>query len=80
MKQLVDAYLAGQAPVMVMLFHSTSLVAGQSPYVKTAARLEEFFADLAEVFDYCLNQRGMRPETLSGFAESDSPSPAIAVN
>ncbi|WP_339909752.1 polysaccharide deacetylase family protein [Symmachiella dynata] len=78
MKQLIDAYLAGGAPVMVMLFHSTSLVAGQSPYVKTAERLEEFFADLAEVFEYCLTQRGMVPATLSGFAEQYTQSPSMA--
>jgi hypothetical protein len=75
MKQLVDAYLAGGAPVMVMLFHSMSLVAGQSPYVKTAARLEEFFADLDEVFEYCLHRRGMAPATLSGFAQRYTLSP-----
>ena len=80
MRQLVNAYLAQNAPVMVMLFHSTSLVAGQSPYVKTAERLEQFFADLAEVFEYCLAQRGMVPATLSGFADeyarADAPATA----
>lgn len=72
MKQLVDAYLAQSAPVMVMLFHSTSLVPGYSPYVQTEARLDRFYADLEETFDYCINQRAMQPATMSGYASTYS--------
>jgi len=70
MRRLVNAYLAQKAPVMVMLFHSTSLVVGESPYVKTPQRLEEFYADLRAVFEYCLHQKNMTPATMSGFAET----------
>lgn len=77
MTQLVDAYLAQQAPVMVMLFHSTSLTPGNSPYVSDAGRLEQFYADLAEVFEVCLHRRGMTPATLSGFAAQYTSLPAV---
>lgn len=72
MKQLVNAYLAGGAPVMVMLFHSTSLVPGFSPYVKTAERLERYYNDLRAILEYCLRQRNMLPTTLSEFAATYS--------
>ncbi len=69
MIQLVDAMLAQQAPVAVLMFHSSSLVPGLSPYVTTAARLERFLSDLAGVFEHCLATRGMQSATLGALAE-----------
>ncbi len=70
MKQLVDAYLAGSCPCMVMMLHSASFVPGLSPYVPDESRLEEFYRDMCETFEYCLQQCGMVGDTLSGFADS----------
>ncbi|MFH1919984.1 MAG: polysaccharide deacetylase family protein [Planctomycetota bacterium] len=73
MKQLVDAYLAQQAPAIVMMFHSSSLVPGYSPYVKTQDKLEGFHRRLEETFDYCLGQCGMAASPLAELAASFAP-------
>jgi hypothetical protein len=70
MKALVNAFLGQRATCMVLMFHSSSLVAGLSPYVKSAGRLEEFYADLESIFNYCIHVKGMTPETLTGFART----------
>jgi len=72
LRQLVDACLARNAPVMVMMFHSTSLVPGYSPYVKSIEKLEAFYRRLEQTFEYCLGQAGLAPATLGEFAESFS--------
>lgn len=68
MARLVDNYLARDAPVMVLMFHSSSLMPGGSPYVPTPSRLEEFYQRLRKIFHHCLNVRRMRTSTLSDFA------------
>jgi len=68
MNQLADMYVANDAPCLVMLFHSSSLMAGCSPYVKDEAGLERFLANLRNTFDYCLGKLGMTADTLTGFA------------
>jgi len=61
---LADAYLAQGASALVLMFHSSSLMVGGSPYVPTCSRLEELFDDLTSIFEYCLRQRGMHARTL----------------
>jgi hypothetical protein len=82
MQMLVDAYLAEHAVCMVMMFHSSSLVPGGSPYVRDEADLRGFFATLREVFQYCCRERGMKPYGLTEFARSYSkatcPAPLLA--
>ena len=73
MKQLADAFLAQNAPAVVMMFHSTSLTPGLSPYVKTEQDLDRFHQNLEATFEHCLNRRGMKTDTLSGFAASCLP-------
>ena len=73
MKQLVDAYLAQQAPAMVMMFHSSSLVPGYSPYVKTEEDLRRFESRLGELFAFCVEQREMSATSLTEFATSSAP-------
>ncbi len=70
MGQLVDAYLAQQAPVLVMMLHSSSLWPGCSPYVGDARALDGFFGRMMEVFESCLVVRGMVSATLSECATS----------
>jgi hypothetical protein len=69
MRMLVDAYLAQGANCMAMMLHSSSLVAGGSPYIRDGADLRCLFATLREVFDYCCRKRGMKPYGLSEFAK-----------
>lgn len=68
MRQLIDAYRRQQAPVMVLLFHSTSLMPGFSPYVRESSHLEEFFNRLEKTFEYSLDTCKMEPVTLTSFA------------
>ncbi|HUT89231.1 MAG TPA: polysaccharide deacetylase family protein [Thermoguttaceae bacterium] len=67
MRQLVDAYAAQGAPAMVMMFHSSSLVAGQSPYVANDDELERFYGCLDQTFEYCQADREMVSSILSAF-------------
>src|SRR5207244_2420441 len=59
MTRLLDVLLVQDAPCAVLMFHSSSLVPGLSPYVGDAHRLERFYHDLEEVFDYCCGTWGM---------------------
>lgn len=70
MCRLVDSYLDQGAPCVVMLFHSSSLVPGLSPYVPDEEALERFHADLDAVFHHCRVRRGMTAPTLTEFARS----------
>ena len=70
LKTLARVYAAAESPCIVMMFHSSSLVAGFSPYVPTERSLTNFLGVIDEVVDYCLSTLGMVPNTLSGFAES----------
>jgi hypothetical protein len=72
MKQLVDAYLAQGAPAMVLMFHSTSLLPGLSPYVKTEDDLKAFYRRVDETFAYCLREQAMATATVTAFAEDFS--------
>lgn len=66
MVHLLRNSLAQQATCLVMLFHSSSLIAGGSPYVPDRAALDEFFARLRHVFEFWC--RASRPTpTLTGF-------------
>ena len=70
LKQLVDSYVARSAPAMVLMFHSSSLQPGTSPYVQTEGDLQEFLGRIDETIEYCLERHGMSPATLSEFAAS----------
>lgn len=68
LSRLARAYLANGAPCMVMMFHSSSLLPGSTPYVTTERELEAFFATLRATLEYCIDELGMQPATLGGFA------------
>jgi hypothetical protein len=70
MKQLAEAYLRQQAPAIVLMFHSSSLMPGYSPYVRTPADLERFYRRLESVFEYCMIHRSMTNSPLSEFARA----------
>lgn len=70
MKRLIDVYLAQGASCMVMTLHSSSLVAGFSPYVRDAAELARLYADLESILHYALVERRMSAHTLERFAQN----------
>ncbi len=68
MKSLVDALLAQNAPCAVLMLHSSSLIVGTSPYVRTPDDLERLYRRLDEVFTYCCKHCEMNAPTLTRFA------------
>lgn len=76
--RLADNYLRRQAPALVLMFHSSSLMPGGSPYVPDAASVDRFLDRLAALFEYCLRVRGLATDTMSGFASKWLPLPATA--
>tara|TARA_R110002049_G_scaffold285698_2_gene466856 strand:+ start:79685 stop:80686 length:1002 start_codon:yes stop_codon:yes gene_type:complete len=65
MKKLIHACLDRTHPVLVLMFHSSSLVPGFSPYVKSEDELNQFLDRLEEVFRFCTQHHFMRASTLS---------------
>jgi len=56
-------------PAAVFMIHSSELVAGKSPYVKTPEALERVYQNIEALFAYCA-QRGILGITASDFARS----------
>lgn len=67
-RQLIDAAMRDGVNVLVLMFHSSSLLPGYSPYVKTEADLEGFYRWLDDIFSYCRCQKGCQYETLTSAA------------
>lgn len=70
MNRLVDRYVELGIPSLVMMFHSSSLLPGASPYVPDAAARDEFLNRLRIVFQYALQQRRLTASTLTDFADT----------
>jgi hypothetical protein len=67
-KQLINAAIEEKATVLVLMFHSSSLLPSFSPYVRTAAELESFYGRLDEIFTHCLEANNCQSATLTEFA------------
>lgn len=67
---LAESYARNRTPCMVLMFHSSSLMPGQTPYVRSMDDLERFLDNLRKTFAHCLGTLGMRPATLTGFAQA----------
>lgn len=59
----IDIALDDQLPILVFSFHSPSLAAGFTPYVKTEADVEGLYDWFTKVYAY-LDQRGVRPTSV----------------
>lgn len=68
MKRLADAYFAVGAPALVMMFHSSSLMANCSPYVPTPMASHRFHTNMHEVFAYWGEKGKTATSTLTEFA------------
>ena len=76
--KLVDNCLVRNAPAMVLMFHSSSLMPGGSPYVPDTTALERLLERLEDVFEYCRQRQEVDCDTMSGFASRWSLLPSSA--
>jgi len=65
---LIDACLKRQSECLVLMFHSSSLMPGFSPYVPDAPALDRFYERLERCFEYCLGKHAMSALTLTDFS------------
>jgi len=69
MKQLADHVLTRlQIPVINIMFHSSEICPGASPYNTTEQDVKEFFVRLETIFSYLMPQKKLHSVTLSEFA------------
>ncbi len=68
LQRLVDLAAETSMSCIVLMFHSSSLLSGASPYVKTVAELEEFYNRLNTFFRHALQNRGLATTTASELA------------
>ena len=68
-RSLASALVARGVPTLNMLFHSSELVPGGSPYNKTAEDVDGFFARLESVFEHVMKRLEARGVT---YAEAAS--------
>ena len=69
-KALASALVARGVPTLNMLFHSSELVPGGSPYNRTDADVDRFFERLERVFEHIVTRIGARGVTYRECAES----------
>ena len=67
-KGLIDAAIQDGVDTLVLMFHSSSLLPGFSPYVRKEADLERFYATLDAVIKHCFEEQHCQSVTLSGAA------------
>lgn len=65
----IDCALEAGLPILTFSFHSPSLAAGHTPYVRDAADLEKFYIWWEEVFSH-LARRGVMPVTVAEIAKA----------
>jgi hypothetical protein len=68
MNRLVDRLLEQGSPAVVMMFHSSSLLPGESPYVRTEKDLSAFLGRIEATCANCLERQEMVGATLSEFS------------
>lgn len=73
---LARAWAGLGLPALVMMFHSSSLLPGATPYVRNEAELARFLDTIRQVLLTCLGELGMVPATLTAFARDYSAAPA----
>lgn len=77
---LANALAASGVPTLNMLFHSSELVPGGSPYHQDAASVDHFFEKLERVFHHIMKTMGARGVTYRECAEALGPAPSIAAS
>ncbi len=69
MCKLMDASVSQGNECLMLMFHSSSLVPGNTPYVRDERGLVEFYDRLRAVFSHCAKLKLHAP-TVTGYAES----------
>jgi hypothetical protein len=59
----IDIAVDDNLPLLVLSFHSPSLLPGSTPYVRTEDDLDRLYDWWRQIYDY-LAQRGVRPTTV----------------
>ena len=67
MKRLSRVFVKKNKPILVMMFHSTSILPGKSPYVRTAADLKVFYKKLDNYIAYAKDELKLKNCTLSEY-------------
>lgn len=70
---LADALVRRGIPTLNMLFHSSELLPGGSPYARDAAAVDRFFAALEQLFEHFVGRLSAQPMTLAEFAARHRP-------
>ncbi|WP_271438986.1 polysaccharide deacetylase family protein [Pontixanthobacter luteolus] len=65
----IDIAIDDQLPVLVLSFHSPSLVPGHTPYVRTEDDLDELYEWWRRIYAY-LDQRGVKSTTVAEIMQS----------
>lgn len=65
LKRLIDACFVDGLTTLVLMLHSSSLVAGLSPYAASRDQLEAFYTRLSGALEYAVSQYGYAPVTLT---------------
>lgn len=79
--RLVDALLARGQRVLALSLHSSSLVAGRNPYVRSRAELHAFYDALSAILDMLAGRHGVQfagALDLPGMLAPDRPAPRPA--
>jgi hypothetical protein len=67
MKALARDLAVRREPVLNVIFHSSEAIVGGSPYNRTQAELDGFFARLDTFLAFATRELGARPATFSEF-------------
>jgi hypothetical protein len=68
MIRLCEIMLEKRVPVLNMMFHSSELMPGASPYIQTAGEADEMMKKVEAALNYLVDRRGVQPVTLAEFA------------
>ncbi|OYP33017.1 hypothetical protein [Rhodopirellula sp. MGV] len=69
LRTLAKIYADLNHPCLMLMFHSSSLKHGCTPYTPDAASLEEFYGRLESIFEYCLGDLKMDSVTMIEYSE-----------
>ncbi len=67
MRAFVDALVAAGAPCLNVIFHSSEILPGGSPYTPDETSVERFLADLRGLLEHATARRGARGLTYAEF-------------
>ncbi len=70
MIRLCEIMLEKRAPVLNMMFHSSELIPGTSPYVGTSKEASQLLEDIEAVLRFLIERRRAQSATLTEFAEA----------